>query len=882
MSLFTKSEIKKVASIKKDPNLLTSDCMNCGLYKKKIHPKIEISGEGKKGILIIGETITEEDETYGISFAGEEGERLSKYLGANKIDFHKDCWKIKAVRCQTDKTNYKQIRACYPYLEKFILTKKPKLVLLLGSDAISSFFGQDYSNREDIRWRGTCIPDQHLKCNIVPLFSITKLMENDKDKNLKCCFDRDFKFAIEQLKSPFVEQSNHDEYVTMLIDFKTLKSTLQKVLKKKPLITYDYETTGLKPFKKGHKIVTISFSVNETKAFSFPYQYRDFWTKKELKIIHDLWKKILKNSKIRKIAHNSKYEEIWGSIFFKARHKWHFDTLMCAHVLDNRKAFCGLKFQAFINFGVRPYDKEISKFLTPKGEFNEVEKAPLKDLLLYNGLDCIYTHMLYKKQIELITKQRGLLRAYNFFMNSNKEMASLQLNGFCMNVFHYKKTKKYLKKKIQKIEKRLLEGREARAFKKKYGKQLLLTSNQDLGNLFYNVLGKDPIYTKKNNYKTDKPTLEKLNLPFIKKLFEKKKYEKALGTYLGQFEREICGNKIYPFFDLIIPISYRSSSSSPNWQNQPKRDEEIKKLIRSGMIPRKNSVLSEIDFSGAEVSTSATYHKDQNFIAYLLDKSTDMHRDNATDLLLLPHETLERTDYNKEQKKRIKLIRFYAKNLWTFAQFYGDWYGSCAPNFWEIVVEGGLLLPDGTSCKDWLASQGIYELGEFENGRPTPGSFLEHCQKVEDKMWNQRFPEYTQWKKDVVDFYQKYGYIENHFGFKFTGYMSRNQCTNFPVQSASFHLLLNTLIEVQRMIKRLKLKTKVCGQIHDSIIASVPKNEIQIYHSEVHKITKNLQNKFKWLIVPIEIEVEISKLREEGGSMAEMQEVDPDNAKLWN
>jgi DNA polymerase I-like protein with 3'-5' exonuclease and polymerase domains len=112
--------------------------------------------------------------------------------------------------------------------------------------------------------------------------------------------------------------------------------------------------------------------------------------------------------------------------------------------------------------------------------------------------------------------------------------------------------------------------------------------------------------------------------------------------------------------------------------------------------------------------------------------------------------------------------------------------------------------------------------------------------------------------------------------------MSRNQCTNFPVQSASFHLLLYTLIEVQKMIKRLKLKTKLIGQVHDSILANVPISEIKVYHQEVHKITKNLQNKFKWLIVPIEIEVEISKTREEGGSMAEMQEVNPDDVKLWH
>jgi DNA polymerase-1 len=882
MSLFSKSEIRKVTTIKKDISELKSDCLNCGLYKNQTQPKIEYSGQGKKKILIIGEVITHDDELFGIPFSGEEGDRLSKELRFNGVNLFKDCWTVKAVRCNTLKPTYNQIKACSPYIEKLIKTLKPKLVLLLGDNAVASLFGDDFSDRDILRWRGYLIPDQKLGCNIFPIHSVTSLLDNQRDKNLKSLFERDLKKAIDSLNRPFIEQTDHDQYVTMLKDFNKLKSILLKVIKKKPLITYDYETTGKKPFKKGHKIATISFSVNEKKAYSFPYQYRNFWTKEELNEIRILWKKVLKIPKIRKVAQNSKYEEIWGKVFFKVRHKWHFDTLMCAHIFDNRSGVSGLKFLAFVNFGVRPYDKDIKPLLKPKGEFNRVEKAPLNDLLLYNGLDCIYTHMMYNKQIRELTKQRGLLRAYNFFMEGNKEMATLQLNGFIMDVAYYKKTRKTLEKKIEKLEKELTSGREARAFKKKFGKSLLLTSNQDLGKLFYEVLDQPPILTAKGNYKTDKGVLEKLQIPFVDKLLKKKKYEKALGTYLGQFEREIVKNKIHPFFDLIIPVTYRSSSSGPNFQNQPKRDEEIKKLIRSGIVPRKGCVLSEIDYSGSEVIASASCHKDPKFIAYLMDKSTDMHRDNATDLLMLPHEMLERTDYTKEQKKQIKKIRFFAKNNWTFAQFYGDWFGSCAPVFWENVVEAGLKLPNGMTCKEWLEQKGIIELGEVENGQPTPGSFLEHCKSVEDKMWNKRFPQYTQWKKDIVDYYQKYGYIESLFGFKFTGYMSNNQCSNFPIQSASFHLLLYALIQVQKMIKRKKLKTKLVGQIHDSIIADVPVEELKVYHREVHKIVSGLQDVFDWLVVPMEIEVEISKTREEGGSLAEMQEIDPLNAELWN
>jgi len=150
--------------------------------------------------------------------------------------------------------------------------------------------------------------------------------------------------------------------------------------------------------------VTIGVAVSPTKAFAFPYQWKSFWTEKELKVIKKLWKKILADDEILKMAHNAKFEQVWSMVFFNVLPRIHFDTMMCEHVLDNRSASTGLKFQTFVRFGVRPYDKEIAPFLKSKnGEFNTVEKAPFKELLTYNGLDCIYGWMVYEQQMPQIT-----------------------------------------------------------------------------------------------------------------------------------------------------------------------------------------------------------------------------------------------------------------------------------------------------------------------------------------------------------------------------------------------------------------------------------------------------------------------------------------------
>jgi len=136
------------------------------------------------------------------------------------------------------------------------------------------------------------------------------------------------------------------------------------------------------------------------------------------------------------------------------------------------------------------------------------------------------------------------------------------------------------------------------------------------------------------------------------------------------------------------------------------------------------------------------------------------------------------------------MIRFYGKNNWTFAQFYGDWFGSCAPNLWANVVEAGLKLPTGITVREHLESKGIYELGTMEKWEPTQGSFLEHCKEVEDQMWNVRFPVYTQWKKDIVEFIKNMDLLKISLVFVSKGTWIKKQCANFPIQSCSFSFII--------------------------------------------------------------------------------------------
>ena len=57
------------------------------------------------------------------------------------------------------------------------------------------------------------------------------------------------------------------------------------------------------------------------------------------------------------------------------------------------------------------------------------------------------------------------------------------------------------------------------------------------------------------------------------------------------------------------------------------------------------------------------------------------------------------------------------------------------------------------------------------------------------------------------------------------------------------------------------MKSKIVGQIHDSIVADVKTEELADYIALADDImTNKLMKHYKWLVVPLEVEVEVSPL----------------------
>jgi DNA polymerase I len=451
----------------------------------------------------------------------------------------------------------------------------------------------------------------------------------------------------------------------------------------------------------------------------------------------------------------------------------------------------------------------------------------------------------------LINVQANSKAAYELLHEGTLALAEIEQNGIRLDVDYCIREIKRLERRIEQKEKQILDYKEVKMWKAKYGPRFKLGSDQQLADILFNEMGlTSTVKTDSGNYSVNAAALEGMDVPFVKEIVDMERLKKMKGTYLENFMLEQVDGYVHPFFNLTMPVTYRSSSDSPNFQNMPIRHPENKKIIRSAFLPRPGHRLGGIDYSGIEVKIAFCYHQDPNMYLYLMDPEKDMHRDTSMDCYMLSID-----EWTKD-------TRYCAKNKFVFPQFYGDWWKTCAENLWAAIDIMQLKTKQEVPLKEHLRDKGIKGLGSIgEDGKPSAGSFYKHIQEVENTFWFERFPVYTQWKKEQLKYYEKNGYVDMFTGFRCSGLMGKNEVLNYPIQGAAFHCLLRSVIELNKWIKREKLRSKVVGQIHDEATMDVHGEEFQYVLMNAKKIMcDDIREEWKWITIPLGIEADFSEV----------------------
>lgn len=469
--------------------------------------------------------------------------------------------------------------------------------------------------------------------------------------------------------------------------------------------------------------------------------------------------------------------------------------------------------------------------------------------------------------------------ALRLWHDGAEELAMVEHNGIRVDVEYLATQTADMRRDEAKLVDELKAGDVWTAWRRRFGLKANLDSRTQLGVVLFAEM-KVPLpagarLTKTGVLAADEEMLLKVKHPFAKRYLQLQKLRKARSTYLEGIAREVVDGHLHPFFNLHTVDTFRSSSSDPNFQNIPIRNADVGNMVRRAFVARPGRRLIEVDFSGIEVRVAACYNKDPKLIKYICDPTTDMHRDTARDLFLLDEKQVDK-----------RSTRDWAKNRFVFPQFYGSVWFQCAPHLWEAVESSTALVPGTqTTVKEHLAGKGVTKLGlEFDRaGKPLPpaaGTFAKQVQKTEEAFWKSRFAVYTAWKRQWWDDYQRQGYFHTLTGFTVAGDLSRNQVLNYAIQGSAFHCLLWSLVRIQRECRRRRMKTKIIGQIHDSILADVPDGEVQQFLSIAKRVmTLDLLEAWKWLIVPLDVEADVTPVN---GSWADKVPWKVDTHDVWS
>lgn len=447
--------------------------------------------------------------------------------------------------------------------------------------------------------------------------------------------------------------------------------------------------------------------------------------------------------------------------------------------------------------------------------------------------------------------------AMDLLMRGTVAFSRMSAAGVRVDVSYLDNAIKEVTQQVSEMEEEIRNNKVIEVWKKHYGKDMKINSRTQLGKVVFDILGFPRNPFMENNSEVAFKHLSK-KLPFVGPdgpYFGLAKIKKALSTNLLGLKRETVEGFIHCSMKLFSVESYRSSCTDPNLQNQPRRNKRISEIVRSSIIPRKDHVFIEADYSAQEVRVATCYNKDPVLIKYVTGGG-DQHYDAAKDIYMLTDAEIGSIEKGHPGKD----VRDIVKNKWVFPQNYGSYYLNCAPDLYEAIEEFNLRTADGTSLFTHLKSKGIRRLGACDPNRdPVKGTFEYHVKEAEKAYW-ERLAVYDQWRKDWWQLYQNQGGVNTLSGFCMAGSFRRNQILCDPIQGSAFHCLLWSAIQIQNEMMRRKMKSMIVLQIHDSMLIDAHKSEVD----DVIEITKRwavdkVAKHYPWIIVPLNVEFELAE-----------------------
>ncbi len=551
-----------------------------------------------------------------------------------------------------------------------------------------------------------------------------------------------------------------------LIDTEDKREELLRNLLTTEIFSLDTETTGTDPITA--ELVGMSFSYAENQAFYVPVPA----DRAEAERIVQFFRPALEKENILKVGQNMKYDMLVLANYGAQVSGPLFDT-MVAHYVIQPELRHGMDYLAEIYLHYRTIPIEDLIGPKGKGQRNMRDLSP-EQVYTYACEDADVTLKL-KNVLEKELQTYGAEKLfYDIEMPLVPVLAYMERNGVRVDTDALKQTSEHFTVRMQQIEDEIHELA---------GMDFNIASPKQVGEVLFDKLRitEKAKKTKTGQYVTSEEVLESLRSkhPIVGKILDHRGLKKLLGTYIDALPLLInpSTGRIHTSFNQTVTATGRLSSSNPNLQNIPIRNEDGKE-IRKAFIPDDGCDFFSADYSQIELRIMAHLSGDDNMIAAFLE-GDDIHAATAAKVYKVALE-----DVTREQRSKAKTANF------------GIIYG--------ISVFG-------------LAER--MNVDRKEAKELIDGYFA-------------TYPHIKEFMDRSIEVARERGYIETVFGRKrylpdinsrnavVRGYAERN-AINAPIQGSAADIIKVAMVRIYQRFLTENIRSKMILQVHDELNFSV-------------------------------------------------------------
>ncbi len=602
----------------------------------------------------------------------------------------------------------------------------------------------------------------------------------------------------------YTQQSSQSPYVCVNNE-RALMDLMQKI-KKSEYVVIDLETDSLSPLDAN--IIGFSVSLPDKTSYYVPLAHKNGPNVNSNLALNYL-KEILESPSTKVVGQNLKYDYSVLKVHEINPVKPTFDTMIGAYLLnpDEKRFNLDELAMKFLNYKMISFE-ELIKNNSPLFSSQTFADVSVEDATRYSAEDADITRRLYEILHPKLREADLLDVLEKIELPLIPVLVDMELTGVYMNVDYLRELSVRYSLKMDELSRQIFDHTKE-SFNLNSPKQVAYI-------LFEKLKIQGSKKTSTGEFSTRADILEELSdkHPVVSLILEYRKYQKLKSTYLDVLPKLVHPKtgRIHSSFHQTGTATGRLSSSDPNLQNLPSKQEEGRE-IRKAIVPQQVGwKIVSADYSQIELRVLAHLSGDQKLID-AFRREEDIHAFTASRIFQVPKDQV-----TPQMRSVGKMVNFSV----------------------------------------------IYGVSAFGLSQRTGLSYEQAQRFIND--YFSLYPSVKEYFAKILAYAKTYGHVRTIFGRKREIPQLRSKDSNVkqegeriaintPIQGTAADIMKFAMIDLHEKIKREQMRSKMVLQVHDELVFEVPDEEVE-------KISEMIRESMEGVVklsVPLKVDLTVSE-----------------------